>query len=45
MFYQNNEKKKFFEVKFWKILGRLVGAGGYWVREATGCGRLVGAGG
>ena len=22
--------------------GRLLGAGGYWVREASGCGRLVG---
>ena len=25
--------------------GRLVGAGGWWVREASGCRRLVGAGG
>ena len=26
-------------------MGRLVGAGGYWVREASGCGRLMGVDG
>ena len=43
-------RAKFFEVKneiFGRLsfFGRLVCAGGYWVREASGCGRLVGAGG
>ena len=42
MFYQNNEKNFFFEVKFWG--GNLFG-GRLVLGEASGCGRLVGAGG